>query len=195
VDGGGRTTSPSRRLSSDYRADRPRPSPVPRGSMGPPGLAVEAWGGRDGMGRDGMGLGVGGGAGSDARARLAYLLSLLLLALDGALELRDDALGPHADVEALLEPALLALAPHVHVDLAVVAVLALVHRVLGDAAPEEALAALASEGVVVVAGGPVPAYEAELLLLSRSRALFLLGVAAVGAVAIEGTRRRQVVPS
>lgn len=58
--------------------------------------------------------------------------------------------GPHADGQAFLQPAFLALAPHVHVDLAVVAVLALVHRVLGDAPPEEALAPLAGERVVMV---------------------------------------------
>nr|CAD7453828.1 unnamed protein product [Timema tahoe] len=46
-------------------------------------------------------------------------------------------LGPHADAEALLEPTLLTFPPHVHVNLTVVTILALVHRVLRYAAPEE----------------------------------------------------------
>lgn len=45
---------------------------------------------------------------------------------------------PHSNAEALFEPALLALAPHVHINLAVVAVFALIDRIFGDAAPEEA---------------------------------------------------------
>ena len=65
------------------------------------------------------------------------LLGFLLLPLDGALVLRHDALRPHPDGQALLEPALLALPPHVHVHLAGVAELAAVHRILGDAPPEE----------------------------------------------------------
>lgn len=66
------------------------------------------------------------------------LLHLLLLALDGALRFRHNALGSHANVQALLQPALLALASHVHVHLALLAELARVDGVLGDAAPEEA---------------------------------------------------------
>lgn len=66
------------------------------------------------------------------------LLHLLLLALDGALRFGHNALGPHANVQALLQPALLALASHVHVHLALLAELARVDGVLGDAAPEEA---------------------------------------------------------
>jgi len=45
---------------------------------------------------------------------------------------------PHSNAEALFESTLLTLASHVHVDLAVVAILALVDGVFGDAAPEEA---------------------------------------------------------
>jgi len=70
--------------------------------------------------------------------------------------------GPHADGQAFFQPALLALAPHVHVDLAVVAVLALVHGVLGDAPPEEPLAPFARERIVVVTGRPVAANQAQL---------------------------------
>lgn len=93
---------------------------------------------------------------------------------------------PHADAEALLEPTLLALAPHVHVDLAVGAVLALVDSVLGDAASEEALAALAGQRVVVVAGRSVPTHQTQLFLLPRRRALLLLRISAVSAVAVQG---------
>lgn len=46
---------------------------------------------------------------------------------------------PHADREALFESALLALAPHVHVDVATIAVLALVDGVLSYTPPEETL--------------------------------------------------------
>lgn len=66
--------------------------------------------------------------------------------------------GPHADGQAFFQPTLLAFAPHVHVDLAVVAVLALVHRVFGDTPPEEAFASFARERVVMVPGRPVAAH-------------------------------------
>lgn len=74
--------------------------------------------------------------------RVGFVLVLdgpLCFSLDGALVLGDDALGSHAHGEALLEAALLTLSPHVHVNLTVVAVFALVNGVLRDAAPEEAL--------------------------------------------------------
>ena len=113
------------------------------------------------------------------------LLRLFLFPLDGALHFRHHTFGPHPDAEALFQPALLALSPHVHVYLAVVAVLALVNRVLRYAASEEALASLAREGVVVVARGAVAAHEAQFLLLTGRGALFLLRVAAVGTVTVE----------
>lgn len=69
---------------------------------------------------------------------------------------------PHADGEAFFQPTLLAFPPHVHVDFAVVAVLALVHGVLGDAPPEEPLAPFACERVVMVTGRPVAAHQAKL---------------------------------
>lgn len=122
-------------------------------------------------------------------------MCLLLFSLDGTLILGHDALRAHADCQALFEPALLALATHVHVDFAGLTILALINRVLRYAAPEEALAALAREGVVVIARGPIAADEAQFLLLPRCRALFLLGIAAVRAVAVDRTRRRQVFPS
>lgn len=65
------------------------------------------------------------------------LLGLLLLPLDRALVLGHHALRPHPDGETLLEAALLALPPHVHVHLARVPKLAAVHRILGYAAPKE----------------------------------------------------------
>ena len=46
-------------------------------------------------------------------------------------------LWPHSDRQALFQAALLAFPPHVHVDLATVAVLALVHCVFRYAPPEE----------------------------------------------------------
>jgi len=87
------------------------------------------------------------------RSRGLFLFPLLLTLLLG-----HHALSPHAHLVALLEPALLALAPHVHVNLTVVPVLARVGGVFGDGPPEEALAALAGQGVVVIARGPVPAH-------------------------------------
>lgn len=71
--------------------------------------------------------------------------------------------GPHADSQAFFQPALLALAPHVHVDLAVVAVFALVHGIFGNAPPKEAFASFARERVVMVTGRTVAAYQAQLL--------------------------------
>ena len=46
--------------------------------------------------------------------------------------------GSHADGEALFQTAFLTFPPHVHVNLATVAVLALVHGVLRYTPPEEA---------------------------------------------------------
>lgn len=70
--------------------------------------------------------------------------------------------GPHANGQTFFQPALLTLAPHVHVDLAVVAVLALVYGVLGDAPPEEPLTPLTRERIVMVTGRPVAAHQAKL---------------------------------
>ena len=88
-------------------------------------------------GADGDGHGLWGAAARCGVGLVFVLLCLLGLPLDRALDLRDHTLGPHTHTEALLKTALLALTPHVHVNLAVVAVFALVHRVLCDAAPEE----------------------------------------------------------
>lgn len=70
---------------------------------------------------------------------------------------------PHSCLLALAQPAFLALAPHVHVHLALAAVLADVLRTLDDAAAEEALAAFAAQHVVVEAGGFVPTHTAHLI--------------------------------
>lgn len=67
--------------------------------------------------------------------------------------------GPHADGETFFQSTLLTFSPHVHVDLAVVAVLALVHCVFGNAPPEESFASFAREGVVMVTGRPVAAHQ------------------------------------
>jgi len=86
-------------------------------------------------------------------------LRLLRLSFDRALDLRNNTCNnntrfskkesriitinlltfwPHSNAEAFFEPTLLTLASHVHINLAVVAVLALVDCIFGDAAPEEA---------------------------------------------------------
>lgn len=136
-------------------------------------------------------------------------MRLFLLALHSTLVLWHNAFGPHAHRQALLQPALLTLAPHVHVDLAIVPIFTLVHRVLRDASPEKSLAALAGQGVVVVAGRPIAADEAELLLLPWRRSLLLPGVAGVAAatstassasasavsIAVQRARLRQLVPT
>lgn len=70
---------------------------------------------------------------------------------------------PHAGLLALAQPALLTLAAHVHVHLALAAVLADVLRALDDAAAEETLAALAAQHVVVEAGGLVPTHAAHFI--------------------------------
>lgn len=69
----------------------------------------------------------------------------------------------HARLPALAQPALLALASHVQVHLAVAVVLAGVLGALDDAAPEEALAALAAQHVVVEPRGLVAAHAAHLV--------------------------------
>lgn len=69
----------------------------------------------------------------------------------------------HARLPALAQPALLALASHVQVHLAVAVVLAGVLGALDDAASEEALAALAAQHVVVEARGLVAAHAAHLV--------------------------------
>ena len=127
--------------------------------------------------------------------------------------------GSHADRQALLEAALLTFPPHVHVDLAAVAVLALVDGVLRDAATEETcrtdesalvsassrgrgpssasasltFASFAGESVVVVARSSIAAHQTQLLLLPRRRSLLLLGVAeTVDRVAVDAARWRQI---
>ena len=101
---------------------------------------------------------------------------LLLLPLLSALGLWHHTLRPHADLVALFKTALLALAPHVHVDLTVVPVLAGVVGTFGDGSSEEALASLAGEGVVVIARGPVPAHQTQLLTGPGGGALLVLPV-------------------
>lgn len=65
-------------------------------------------------------------------------------------------LRPHTDRETLLETTLLALPPHVHVDLTVIAILALVYGVLGDATSKEPLTAFACQRVVVITEKVIP---------------------------------------
>lgn len=66
-----------------------------------------------------------------------FFQRLFLFSFDCALYFWNDALGPHAHSEALFQSALLALSPHVHVYFTIVAVFALVHRILCNAPSEE----------------------------------------------------------
>lgn len=70
--------------------------------------------------------------------------------------------GPHANSKTFFQPTLLALPPHVHVDLAIVAVLALVHRIFGNTPPKESFASFACERVVMVTGRSITAHQAQL---------------------------------
>lgn len=58
---------------------------------------------------------------------LRFIGALLAVPLHDILRFRDDAFGSHSDPEALTQTALLTLAPHVHIDVAIVAILASVH--------------------------------------------------------------------
>lgn len=70
---------------------------------------------------------------------------------------------PHACLLALAQPALLALAPHIHVHLTLAAILADVLGALDDTAAEEALAAFTAQHVVVEARGLVPTHTADFI--------------------------------
>lgn len=69
--------------------------------------------------------------------------------------------GPHANGKTFFQSTLLALSPHVHVDFAVVAILALVHCVFGNAPPEETFASFTRESVIMVTGRPIAAHQAQ----------------------------------
>lgn len=96
---------------------------------------------------------------------LSCLLRFFLLSLHCALKLGHNAFWPHADRQALLQPALLTLAAHIHVDLAAIAILALVYGIPGDTASKEALAALARQSIVVITRRTIAAYKAQFFLL------------------------------
>lgn len=70
---------------------------------------------------------------------------------------------PHARLLALAQPALLALAAHIHVHLTLAAILADVLGTLDDAAAEEALAAFAAQHVVVEAWSLVATHAAHFI--------------------------------
>lgn len=82
-------------------------------------------------------------------------MRFLLLAFDSALKLGYDAFGSHAHMKTFFQSALLAFAPHIHVDLAIVAVLALINGIFGDTSPEESFASLAREGIVMITRGSI----------------------------------------
>lgn len=69
--------------------------------------------------------------------------------------------GPHANGKTFFQSTLLAFSPHVHVDFAVVAILALVNCVFGNAPPEEPFASFTREGVIMVTGRPIAAHQAQ----------------------------------
>lgn len=72
------------------------------------------------------------------RVRLVLvLLSSLRLSLDRTLVFWDNTLWSHPNTQTLLQSTLLTLPPHVHVYLTVIAVLALIHCILGYASTEE----------------------------------------------------------
>lgn len=81
----------------------------------------------------------------------------------------------HARLPTLAQPALLALAAHVHVHFAAAVVLAGVLGAFDDAAAEESLAALAAQHVVVETRSLVTTDAAHLVAQHlRSRTLFSL---------------------
>ena len=57
---------------------------------------------------------------------------------------------PHADRKTFLEPAFLTFPPHVHVNLTVVAVFALVNCIFGDTPTEETFTSFTCQRVVMV---------------------------------------------
>ena len=67
----------------------------------------------------------------------AFLLSSLRLPFDGTLMFGDNTFWSHSDWKTLLQPALLTLPSHVHIDFTTVPVLALVDCVLCDAPSKE----------------------------------------------------------
>lgn len=69
--------------------------------------------------------------------------------------------GPHANGKTFFQSTFLAFSPHVHVDFAVVAILALVHCVFGNAPPEETFASFTRKGVIMVTRRPIAAHQAQ----------------------------------
>lgn len=66
-----------------------------------------------------------------------FPLRLFLFPLYRTLGFWHDTLGPHADSEALFQPAFLTFPPHIHVHFARVPEFAYIHRIFGHAPPEE----------------------------------------------------------
>ena len=83
---------------------------------------------------------VDGVAFNDQRRRvLRFIRPFFAVPLHDVLRFGNNAFGSHADPETLAQSALLTLASHVHVDVAIVAVFAGVHRVFRNRSSEEAL--------------------------------------------------------
>ena len=124
-----------------------------------------------------------------------YLLGLLLLAFDCTLILRNHTFRSHTNWKAFLQPTLLALPTHVHINFAIVSILALVNGIFGDTPTKEAFASFAGEGVIMITRRPVTADQTKFFLLPRSWAFFLFRITAIYTVTVQRTGWRKVVPS
>lgn len=107
----------------------------------------------------------------------AHLLCFFLLSFYRTLIFWHNAFRSHADRQALLQSALLALAAHIHIDLAAIAILALVYGVPSDATSKETFAAFTRQGIVVVTGRTITAYKTQFFLLARRGSFPFLRVA------------------
>ena len=66
------------------------------------------------------------------------LLSSFWFSFNRALVFGDNTFWPHPDTQTLFETTLLTFSPHVHVNLTIIAIFALINSILGNATPEEA---------------------------------------------------------
>lgn len=105
-----------------------------------------------------------GGVGS-----IFILLLLLCNSLNGALNLRNDALLSHSDRSALPQSTGLTFSSHVHINLTVASIFTLVDDVPGYGAPEESLATLAGELTVVESRSSIATDKTQFILLRRIR--------------------------
>lgn len=90
---------------------------------------------------------------------MTYLLRFLLLSFYRALIFGHNTFRSHADRQALLQSAFLALAAHIHIDLAAVAIFALVYGISSDATSKETLAAFACQSIIVITRRTIATYK------------------------------------